>query len=158
MDEAAVITLAVVACATALVVGVIAVYKPTTRLWLRYSPLVSNFLHRSTGASVDEWDRASLLYRVPSNTIGFLVLEYFVLWVTICTAAKGLRGLSVSNFFSLWLGVITGLYSVLGIIGFVGIVCSTVFGVHQDLPEHRIKTLVVVGLFGVILGLGLRFD
>ena len=119
---------------------------------------MGNLLHRSTDATVNEWDQASLLYRVPSNTIGFLVLEYIVLWLTVCTAAEGVGGLSIWSFCSLWLRVIAGLYSILGIIGFVGIVCSTVFGVCQDLPEHRIKALAAVGLFGIVLGLGLRFD
>lgn len=86
------------------------------------------------------------------------MLEYVVLWIAICTAAQGFRGISVSSFFSLWLVVIAGLDSVLGIIGGVGIVCSTVFGVLQDLPEHRIKALAALGLFGIIFGLGLRFD
>jgi hypothetical protein len=158
LKDTTVIILTVAACSTALVAGVISVYKPVIKLWHRYSPHVGNLLHRSKDATVDAWDQASLLYRVPSNTIGFLLLEYIVLWLTVGTAGKGLGGLSISSFFSLWLGVIAGLDSILGIIGFVGIVCSTVFGVHQDLPEHRIKTLAAVGLFGVILGLGLRFD
>lgn len=86
------------------------------------------------------------------------MLEYAVLWITICAAAKGFGGLSLSSFFSLWLLLIAGLDSVLGIVGVVGIVCSTVFGVLQDLPEHRIKALAALGLFGIVLGLGLRFD
>ena len=158
MNETAAIILAIVACATALVVGVIGFFKPATRLWHGYSPLVGNLIRRSKDATGDEWDRASLLYRVPSNVVAFLILEYVVLWVFICTAAEGFRGLSLSSFFSLWLVLIAGLDSVLGIVGVVGVVCSTVFGVLQDLPEHRIKTLAALGVFGIIFGLGLRFD
>ena len=158
MNETAAISLAIVGCATALVVGVIAFFKPVTRLWHGYSSLVGNLLRRSTDATDAEWDRASLLYRVPSSIVGFLMLEYIVLWITACTAAEGFRGLSISSFFSLWLVVVAGLDSFLGIIGVVGVVCLTVFGVLQDLPEHRIKTLGALGVFGIIFGLGFRFD
>ena len=63
----------------------------------------------------------------------------------------------MENFFGLWLGVIAGLTSMIGTIGVIGIICATVYGVHQELPVLRIKTLAAIGLFGVMIGLGLRY-
>jgi hypothetical protein len=157
MNETTVISLAVVACVSVIVIGVASISRPTLRFCRSYSPLLAKF-RRSKEACVDDWDQASLLYKVPSSTIGFLAAEYVFLWLTICIAADGFGALSIESFFSLWLGVIAGLYSILGIFGFVGIICATVYGVHQDLPELRIRTLAVCGVFGILVGLGLRFD
>jgi len=154
--EEAVITIIAIACATALVLGAIALFKPIRKLSRRLSPIVCNYC-RGKDASVDDWDRVSLLYRVPSHTVGFLVLEYFVLWITIGVSGDGFRALDFESFFGLWLGVIAGLDSIIGILGVIGIVCATVYGVHQELPVLRIKTLAAIGLCGVMIGLGIRF-
>ena len=156
MKEETVITLMVIGCTTALVLGTLALYEPVQRLVLRLFPQLRE-LFKGKDATIDDWDRASLLYRVPLNTVGFLMLEYLVLWVTIVLAAQGFDGLNVENFFGLWLGVIAGLTSMIGTIGVIGIICATVYGVHQELPVLRIKTLAAIGLFGVMIGLGLRY-
>jgi len=156
VKEETVITLIDIGCTTALVLGAIALYEPVKKLLRRLSPQVGE-LCKGKDATIEDWDRASLLYRVPSNTVGFLMLEYVVLWVSIGLAAQGFGGLYVDSFFWLWLSVIAGLDSMIGIIGVVGIVCATVYGVHQELPVLRIKTLAAIGLFGVMIGLGLRY-
>ena len=156
MKEETVITLMLIGCTTASVLGTLALYEPVQRLVLRLFPQLRE-LFKGKDATIDDWDRASLLYRVPLNTVGFLMLEYLVLWVTIVLAAQGFDGLNVENFFGLWLGVIAGFTSMIGTIGVIGIICATVYGVHQELPVLRIKTLAAIGLFGVMIGLGLRY-
>ena len=90
--------------------------------------------------------------------VGFLLIEYILLWIAIGVAAEGLNGLSFSSVFSLWHTFLGGLDSLPGLIGAVGILIGTVYGVFQDLPEHRLRVLGVLSGFGVLVGLGLRFD
>lgn len=106
-------------------------------------------------ASVDDWDRAALIYRIPGNTVGFLALAYLVLWLTIGMAGR--EEMSLESIFAVWCFVLGGLDSGLGIVGVVGIVCATVYGVHQDLPNHRMRALGAIGFFGILIGLGDRF-
>lgn len=157
MNEATAITLTVTACSAALVLGVIAISGPTKKLWKKAAPLIGR-LRMEKVAPADEWDHPSIVYRVLSSTIGFLALEHVVLWLTIFPAAHGFRGLNIEGLFCVWLGVIAGFESIPGIIGVVGIVCATVYGVHQDLPEHRFKTLFALGVCGILIGLGLRLN
>ena len=88
MKEETVITLMLIGCTTASVLGTLALYEPVQRLVLRLFPQLRE-LFKGKDATIDDWDRASLLYRVPLNTVGFLMLEYLVLWVTIVLAAQG---------------------------------------------------------------------
>jgi len=106
----------------------------------------------------DSWERSELLYRVPSSIVGFLALEYLILWLSIGLCADGFSGIGLEDFFSLWLGFLGGLESAIGIIGVFGVVCATAFGIYQDIPELRLKTLGVIALFGALIGLGLRFS
>jgi hypothetical protein len=156
MKEETAIILIVIGLVTVLaLLSAIALYEPVRKLVLKHSPQLRE-LSKGKDATIADWDPASLLYRVPTSTLGFLMLEYIVLWVSIGGTTNSFGGLSVEGFFGLWYTVIFGLNSIMGIIGVAGIVCATVYGVHQDLPVLRMKTLAAIGLFGVMIGLGLR--
>ena len=109
-------------------------------------------------ASENDWDRGEILCRVIGSTSGFLIAEYLVLWITIGIASDGLEGLHYEVFFSLWYVVISSLDGIFGIVGAIGVLCGTIFGVHQDLQSRRLATLAGLGIFGSKFGLGLRFD
>lgn len=123
-------------------------YKNWSRI--RFSALR---MIRGNDASIDDWDRASYVYRIPSSTLGFLVAEYLVLWLSIEIPALGGGFFSIEAFASVWAAFIFGLDSALGMIGVVGVVICTVFGFCQDFPPTRLKTLGVIAVFGVLIGI-----
>ena len=156
LDEIVIVAQVVVVSA-ALVLEGFGVYRLIGRNWGAITSFVRE-AYRPADASDRDWDRAPIVYRVPGSTIAFLCLEYLVLWITIGFAADGISGLGIDEFFSLWYSFVSGLDGFLGIVGVLGTVCATVYGVHQDPPEQRYATLGVLAVFGVLIGLDLRFD
>jgi hypothetical protein len=109
-------------------------------------------------ASVNDWDGGEIWYCVLGGTLRFLIAEYIVLSITIGLTVDGLNGLGYELFFSLWYAVDSSMESLLGIVGMIGVICGTIYGVHQDLQSHRLATLAGMGICGILIGLGIRFD
>lgn len=107
----------------------------------------------------DTWDGVQLLYSVPSNIFGFLIMDYLIISIVVILIDEGMRDIFRFELLTAPWGIFTnGMDTILGIIGCAGIFAATVFGIYNDYPPTRLKILGVVAFFAALVGIGLRFS
>lgn len=104
----------------------------------------------------DTWDQVGLLYRVPGSIFGFLILDYLVIGLVSSFVAEGIEDIMWGGLCGIWWVFTEGMGNLTGIIGCAGIFAASVFGIYQDHPPTRLKTLAVIAGFSALVGFGFR--
>ncbi len=98
-----------------------------------------------SGDGNETWEGIQLLYRIPANILGFIMLDLLVI-VTVSLLVSGLR----KRHFGYFTKEFTDFFWILGIAGIFG---ATVFGIYRDEPTERFKLLGVVAIFSGLIGM-----
>jgi hypothetical protein len=104
--------------------------------------------------SIKDWDRSTFLYRIPCGIFTFLTIEYVLLWLTIGLVGEG--RVEIEGLASLLYQIVLGMDKLFGVIGAIGIVITTIFGIYDNFPPFRFKTLGIIVASGILIGLGER--